>query len=53
VLEQHWKGQLDDQAFELSQAAVDLEAAETRCPACGTAFQPTRPRCPGCGLRFG
>ena len=35
-----------------AEAVIDLNAAETLCPACGCMFSPTVGACPECGLCF-
>jgi hypothetical protein len=35
-----------------AEAVIDLNAAETLCPACGCLFSPTVGACPDCGLCF-
>ncbi len=35
-----------------AEAVIDLNAAETLCPACGCLFSPTVGACPECGLCF-
>lgn len=49
---------LDDmvrrEGLPLIDAAVDFDAEETACPACGTQFTTAgTTRCPDCGLNFG
>jgi len=53
VLEERWARDLTPVARASAELVVDLEAAETTCPACLASFAPSAPRCPSCGLRFG
>lgn len=41
------------QGLPTCDIVLDLDAAETQCPACLARFQPAgHERCPACGLRF-
>lgn len=56
ALRAHWYGHLPEESDpELAQrdVAVDLDADEATCPACGEPFRPGSERCAGCGLRLG
>jgi DNA-directed RNA polymerase subunit RPC12/RpoP len=48
-----WGRELDLSALAAASQAIDLDAREATCPACGSNFPPAVTRCPGCGLRFG
>jgi hypothetical protein len=53
-----WASHLDPRAVAAAECAIDLDASEASCPACGATFATaffatTASRCPGCGLRFG
>ena len=52
-MDAHWAQGQDEAILEQAEKAIDLDAAQAECPACGTPFAPTAGRCPGCGLRFG
>jgi hypothetical protein len=47
-----WGRELDPGALAAASRAIDLDAHEAACPACGAGFSPAATRCPGCGLRF-
>ena len=44
---------LTDEERQAAHTVVDLDADESSCPACQTAFDPKLGRCPECGLNFG
>jgi len=50
---EHWGSDIDPEALERASGAINLDADEAQCPACGAAFKTTARRCPDCGLRFG
>ena len=43
---------LDSHDLSNATAVIDVQAAETTCPACGCVFSPTVGACPECGLCF-
>ena len=53
----HWARHLPEGVDVLGAVddggAIDLEAEQATCPACGEVFKPGVQRCPGCGLRVG
>jgi len=53
VIQDQWKAGLSPEEAAAAELVVDLDAEETTCPACLTAFRPDVLACPGCGLRFG
>jgi predicted amidophosphoribosyltransferase len=53
LLDRRWLAGLSDVERMATELVVDLDAAETTCPACLTPFAPSAARCPSCGLRFG
>ena len=54
MINQRWAVGLDEASRLAADMTVDLDAAETTCPACMTAFDPQGAdgRCPECGLAF-
>lgn len=54
-----WASHLDPRAVAAAECAIDLDASEADCPACGATFATGASsathvaRCPSCGLRFG
>jgi DNA-directed RNA polymerase subunit RPC12/RpoP len=48
-----WGRELDPGALAAASRAIDLDAGEAVCPACGAGFAPREQRCPDCGLRIG
>ena len=53
VLKQHEESRMSDDELAAASHAVDFDADEATCPACGAAFATTHTRCPDCGLNFG
>ena len=53
LLDDAWAEGLTPEQREQSSRALDLDAPEWSCPACGHAFERGPNRCPSCGLRFG
>lgn len=53
AVERHMTGDLDPEARARAARAVDFDAEETECPACGSRFATDQRRCPDCGLNFG
>jgi hypothetical protein len=53
VIQDQWRAGLSPEEAAAAELVVDLDAEETTCPACLTAFRPDVLSCPGCGLRFG
>lgn len=54
VHQQHLDHMVRREGLPLVDAAVDFDAEESACPACGTAFKTAgTTRCPDCGLNFG
>jgi len=43
---------LDTHDLSNAAAVIDVQAAQTTCPACGCKFSPTVGACPDCGLCF-
>lgn len=43
---------LDTHDLSNAAAVIDVQAAQTTCPACGCRFSPTVGACPDCGLCF-
>jgi len=52
VIHERWGTGLSDEARLASELTVDLDAAETTCPACMATFDPRSSpgSCPDCGL---
>lgn len=54
AIENHVGKDLDPDVRARAERAVDFDADETECPACGTKFAAkVVTRCPDCGLNFG
>ncbi len=53
LVHEHWGSDVDPDALARASGAINLDADEANCPACGAAFKTTARRCPDCGLRFG
>lgn len=43
----------DGEAAAAASHVIDLDAAESSCPACTATIPAGKLRCPDCGLRFG
>ena len=52
AIESDFLAELDDDGLRAASAAIDLDAAENACPACGATFERVPPRCPECGLKW-
>ncbi len=53
LIRARWAEGLDPEALSIAEGAVDLDAPEATCPACGEPFQTSALACASCGLRFG
>ena len=53
IVFEHWGQGVDREALARALQPIDLDAEQTSCPACGTAFGPDATRCPSCKLKFG
>jgi hypothetical protein len=52
VLQRDWADGQDAEAVAAAAAAIDLDADEANCPACGGTIPSGSERCPECRLRI-
>ncbi len=53
LIRARWAKGIDPDVLSSAESAVDLDAPEATCPACGEPFETRALVCAACGLRFG